>query len=152
MSKERKLAKQAGFTLPELVVVLAVLAILLSFAAPSLLQSWRCVVLDGAIQQVHRDLRWAQQIAVQEQKTVSLTFFQDQQPYRYVVRISGNPTYLRRRILPDRLTRMEAQTILVRADKSFQKNGHILLQKGEEQRYVYYYQTGRSRITRQAAT
>lgn len=143
--------EQAGFTLPELIVVLLLLALLWTMAMPSLQHSWQAVMLDGAAQQIHRDLRWAQQIAAREQKTVAITFFQDKQPYRYVVRIPGQFPYLRDRTLPTRLTKIEAQTILIRADKSFQKNGHILLEKGEEQRYVYYYQTGRSRVARRAA-
>ena len=143
--------EQAGFTLSELLVVLLLLALLWTMALPSLQHRWQAVLLDGAAQQIHRDLRWAQQIAVREQKTVAISFFQDRQPYRYVVRISGQLPYLRDRTLPNRLTKLEAQTILIRADKSFQKNGHILLQKGEEQRYVYYYQTGRSRVARHGA-
>ena len=146
-----KKGKPTGFTLPELLVVLLLLALLYLMALPTLQHSWQAVALDGAAQQIHRDLRWAQQIAVREQKTVAISFFQDRQPYRYVVRISGQLPYLRRRTLPNGLTKLEAQTILIRADKSFQKNGHILLQKGEEQRYVYYYQTGRSRVARHGA-
>lgn len=44
------------------------------------------------------------------------------------------------------MRRIEAQTILIRADKRFQKNGHILLVKGTEERYVYYYQTGEAAL------
>lgn len=58
----------------------------------------------------------------------------------------GSPKNQRRRELPDSLRRIEAQTILIRADKRFQKNGHILLVKGTEERYVYYYQTGEAAL------
>lgn len=140
--------KQRGFTLPEVLVVLALTAVLFTMVVPYFTQSWQQISLDFAIQQMHRDLRWAQRMAAREQQQVSITFFQDKSPYRYVVRFSGQTVYLRKRTLPKQLERMEAKTILIKADKSFQKNGHILFQKGEEQRYVYYYQTGRTRITK----
>lgn len=142
--------KQSGFTLPELLVVLVLMSILFMMVVPSFAQSWQQLSLDYSIQQLHRDLRWAQRIAAREQKQVSITFFQDQQPYRYVIRLSGQSNYLRKRILQNQLQCIEAQTILIKTDKSFQKNGHILFQKGEEQRYVYYYQTGRTRLTKTA--
>lgn len=140
--------KQGGFTLPELLVVLVLMSVLFMMVVPSFSQSWQQLSLDYSIQQLHRDLRWAQRIAAREQKQVSITFFQDQQPYRYVVRLSGQSSFLRKRILQNQLQRIETQTILIKTDKSFQKNGHILFQKGEEQRYVYYYQTGRTRLTK----
>ena len=142
---------EQGFTCVELLVVLLILSLLFCILLPSFGQSWQQISMDAAILQLHRDLRWAQQLAAREQKTVSVTFFQARQPYRYVVRVSGQSKNQRRRELPDSLRRIEAQTILIRADKRFQKNGHILLVKGTEERYVYYYQTGRSRITRQKA-
>jgi len=140
--------KPNGFTLPELLVVLLLLAVLFTMIAPSLGRSWQRVMMDVTIQQLHRDIRWAQRQAAREQCMASITFFRDKQPYRYVVRVSNKPNYLRRRELPDRLSKMEGQTILIQADKRFLRNGHVLLQKGEEKRYVYYYQTGRSRVTR----
>ena len=141
---------QKGFTLPEVLVTLLLLALLCAFTVPSLLQSWQQVTLDFAIQQLHRDLRWAQRIAWQEQKKVTVTFFRSKQPYYYVVRYAGQPQNLRRRVLPNKLKKIETQTIVIQTDRTFQKSGHILLQKGEEQRYVYFYQTGRTRLTKKA--
>ena len=66
------------------------------------------------------------------------------------MRYAGQPQNLRRRVLPDKLKKIETQTIVIQTDRTFQKNGHILLQKGEEQRYVYFYQTGRTRLTKKA--
>lgn len=86
-----KKGKPTGFTLPELLVVLLLLALLYLMALPTLQHSWQAVALDGAAQQIHRDLRWAQQIAVREQKTVAISFFSGQTiPIAMWVRISGN--------------------------------------------------------------
>lgn len=141
---------QRGFTLPEVLVTLLLLALLCACTVPSLLQSWQQVTLDVATQQLHRDLRWAQRLALQEQRKVTVTFFQSKQPYYYVVRCAGQSKNLRRRVLPDKLENIEAQTIIIQTDRTFQKNGHIMLQKGENQRYVYFYQTGRTRLTKKA--
>ncbi len=139
---------QKGFTLPEVVVTLLLLALLFALAVPSLQQCWQQVVMDVAIQQLHRDLRWAQQMAVREQKRVTVLFFLNEKPY-YVVRYAGVEN-LRRRELPDKLQKIEAETIVIAADRTLGKNGHILLQKGEIKRYVYYYRTGRTRVSKQA--
>ena len=141
---------QKGFTLPEVLVALLLVTLLCAFAVPSLLQSWQQVTLDAAVQQLHRDLRWAQRLAWQEQKRVTVTFFQSRQPYYYVVRYAGNAQNLHHRVLPAKLKKIEAQTIIIQTDRTFQKNGHILLQKGEEKRYVYFYQTGRTRLAKKA--
>ena len=143
-----KMKKRNGFTLPEIVVTLLLLALLFALAVPSLQQCWQQVVLDVAIQQLHRDLRWAQQMAVREQKRVTVLFFLNEKPY-YVVRYAGVEN-LRRRELPDRLQKIEAETIVIATDRTLGKNGHILLQKGEIKRYVYYYRTGRTRVSKQA--
>lgn len=143
-----KMKNRNGFTLPEIVVTLLLLALLFALAVPSLQQCWQQVVLDVAIQQLHRDLRWAQQMAVREQKRVTVLFFLNEKPY-YVVRYAGVEN-LRRRELPDKLQKIEAETIVIAADRTLGKNGHILLQKGEIKRYVYYYRTGRTRVSKQA--
>ena len=142
--------KQYGFTLPELLVVMIVICFLISMCIPSLQTGWRKVTMDTTVQQLHRDIRWAQRMAESEQKTVTITFFKDKQPYRYIVRMTGTGE-LRRRELP-RLDSMTSQTIQLNADHTIQKNGHILLQRGKERRYVYYYQTGRTRITNEPSS
>lgn len=143
-----KMKSRNGFTLPEVVVTLLLLALLFAFVMPSLQQCWQQVVLDVAIQQLHRDLRWAQQMAVREQKRVTVLFFLNEKPY-YVVRYAGVEN-LRRRELPDKLQKIEAEAIIIAPDRTLSKNGHILLQKGESKRYVYYYRTGRTRISKGA--
>lgn len=143
--------KIQGFTLMEMLVVLLLLSLLGGMMVPSLWDSWQQVKLDCAVQQLHRDLRWAQREAAREQHKVVVTFFRDREPYRYIVRFAGNPVNLRRRELPRGLDQLTTTTLTIDSEKRFQKNGHILLQKGAHKRYVYYYQTGRTRITRQEA-
>lgn len=140
-----------GFTLLETLVVLSLMGLLLGFAAPSLMDSWQQVKLDCAIQQLHRDLRWTQREAVKAQRRMTVTFYRDKQPYRYGIRYAGTVTNLRYRKLPAGLDQTTLQTIMVDTDKTFLKNGHILLRKGAHARYVYYYQTGRTRITKAPA-
>ncbi|MGM9526243.1 MAG: prepilin-type N-terminal cleavage/methylation domain-containing protein [Peptococcaceae bacterium] len=141
---------EKGFTLAEMLVVLVLLTILCTAVAPSLYRNWQQATMDFAIQQLHRDLRWAQWEAGSKQKKMTVTFYRDRQPYRYVIRYAGQPLNLRYRTLPGSLDKLEAQTIIIETDKRFQKNGHVLLQKGDCKRYVYYYQTGRSRVTKKA--
>ncbi len=140
--------RKQGFTLPEMIVVLLLITLLFSFAVPSLIDSWHQAQLDFAIQQLHRDIRWAQREAVRTQHRMVLIFYNDVEPYRYVVRYDGNPKNLRRRELPIGLSMPKMKRIFINVDKSFDKNTHILLQRGEHNRYVYLYQTGRTRITK----
>ncbi len=140
--------RKNGFTLPEMIVVLLLIGILCGFAVPSLVDSWYQAQLDSAIQQFHRDVRWAQREAIKAQRDIQIYFYLDKQPYRYAIRYNGDPTNLRRRDFPTGISDAEAKRIFINRDKSFQKNGHIMIQKGGHQRYVYYYQTGRTRITK----
>lgn len=147
---QRKNDTKNGFTLVEMLVVLVLLSLLCSLAIPSLVRNWRNVQMDYAIQQLHHDIRWAQRAAEKADQIVTINFYRYKQPYTYSVRYAGSPEHLRRRELPDRIDKITAETIIINRDKRIQKNGHILLQKGECKRYVYYYQTGRTRVSQKA--
>ena len=84
--------------------------------------------MDYAIQQLHRDIRWAQRAAEKADQLVTITFYRYKQPYTYSVRYAGSPEHLRRRELPNRIDKITAETIIINRDKRIQKNGHILLQ------------------------
>ena len=140
--------KQKGFTLVEMLVVLLLTGLLCSMAAPSLLDSWHQAQLDAAAQQIHRDIRWAQREAAREQRATIVTFYRDRQPYRYKIAYHKINQTLRYQTLPCYVDKLSAATLTIQPDKSINKNGHILLRKGEHERYVYYYQTGRTRITK----
>lgn len=151
MQTLEKLRQDSGFTLIEMITVILLLSCLFMFVMPTIQQCYYQIQLDAAIIQLHKDIRWAQKLADQNQCQFSVTFFQDKQPYRYVIRDLGSNVLLKKVAFPDHLTKIKANTIFIESDRTFQKRGHILIQKGEIQRYVYYYPTGRSRITTRAA-
>lgn len=147
MNGYKKIKQQTGFTLVELIAVLALIAILFAFAMPVIQQCFVQLQMDTVIVQLHRDIRWAQRLADQHQKTVNIHFLRTSPAYQYGILLSGESQYMKKVYLPEHLTRMTAQSIIIEPDRSFRKNGHVMLQKGEIRRYVYYYQTGRSRVT-----
>ena len=138
--------KQKGFTLVEMVVVLLLISILLGISVPSLMDGWHQVQVDFSVQQLHRDIRWAQREAVKNQCRMQITFYPKDR--KYVIRRPGNPVNLRKRELKIQLDSMDAGTIIIEKDKRIYKNGHVMLEKGGHERYVYFYQTGRTRITK----
>ena len=142
-----KSKQTAGFTLLEVIVSVVVMSLILTVVLPTIQQSYQQLRLDTAIVQLHKDIRWAQKLADREQEQISIMFFQDKQPYRYVIQRVSDRTRVKIVELPDGLTAIQATTIFINPDKTFMKNGHVLIRKGEIRRYVYYYQTGRSRVT-----
>ena len=142
-----KTNQKEGFTLLEVIVTVVVMSLLATLAMPTIQRSYNQIRLDTAIVQLHKDIRWAQKLADREQGQVSITFFQDKQPYRYVIQTVSDRTRVKTVELPNGLTAIQATTIFINPDKTFMKNGHVLIRKGEVRRYVYYYQTGRSRVT-----
>lgn len=143
--------QKKGFTMTEMLVVLLLISLLLGMAAPSLMDIWQQVQLDFAVQQLHRDIRWAQREAVKEQCRMAVMFYIDREPYRYSIRFAGQTVNQRYRKFPSGMEVVKSQTLRIECDKRFHRNGHILLRKGEHERYVYYYQTGRTRITKAPA-
>ncbi len=141
--------RQHGFTLAEMVVVLLLISILTGLSVPSLTDGWHQVQLDFAVQQLHRDIRWAQREAVKNQCRMQIIFYPSNR--KYVIRRAGNPVNLRKRELKTSLDIMTANSIIIEKDKRISKNGHVLLTKGGHERYVYVYQTGRTRITKAPA-
>ena len=142
-----KMKQKDGFTLLEVVVTVVVMSLLATLAMPTIQKSYNQFRLDTAIVQLHKDIRWAQKLADQAQGQVSITFFQDKQPYRYIIQTVSDRTRVKTVELPNGLTKFQASTIFINPDKTFTKNNHVLIQKGEVRRYVYYYQTGRSRVS-----
>lgn len=142
-----KLGQQRGVTLLESIVVLLLISLLITMIFPLIQQTYTQFELDVAIVRLHKDIRWAQRLAVREQKQVSILFFRDTKPISYVIKVQGSNVYYRRGSLPANLSGLTASTIFINPDRTFQKSSHIMIQKGEVRRYVYYYQTGRSRVT-----
>ena len=143
----QKMRQTAGFTLIEIIATVMILSLLATLAMPAIQQCYHRLQLDTAIVQLHKDIRWAQKMANKEQGRFTIMFFQDKQPYRYVIQRVSDRVYVKRVELPNGLSAFKASTIIIYPDKTFKNNGHVLIQKGEVSRYVYYYQTGRSRVT-----
>ncbi|MBP3625139.1 MAG: type II secretion system protein [Peptococcaceae bacterium] len=144
---EHKLKQHDGFTLIEVVVTVVIMSLLMTLAMPAIKQSYTQLQMDTAIIQLHKDIRCAQKLADSEQSKISIVFLQDNQPYRYIIKYASGGGYIKTVEFPDNLTGFRASTLFINPDKTFKSNGHVLIQKGEIRRYVYYYQTGRSRVT-----
>lgn len=75
-------AGRAGFTLLELVVALAILAIISSAAIPRFLRGLARQRMSAAARKVDADLRWARQRAVQSGAACTLSFSPAARSYR----------------------------------------------------------------------
>lgn len=71
---EVKLKKQKGFSFPELLVVLLVVAILLVLALPQIISSRRLFRFSGLQRQIATSLREARQEAMSQRKPVTLRY------------------------------------------------------------------------------
>ena len=77
--------KNAGFTITELMIVIAVVAILSAIAVPNIF-SWReRAKFHGAYENLRGDLRLAKARAIREYATVSVVFYADPQRYEIFV-------------------------------------------------------------------
>jgi len=74
INKEVKLSKQKGFSLPELVVVLLVVAIILVVALPQILSSRRLFKFSGLQRQVATSLRESRQEAMSQRKPITFRY------------------------------------------------------------------------------
>ncbi len=74
INKDSKLRKQKGFSLPELLVVLLVAAIILVLALPQIISSRRLFRFSGFQRQVATSLREARQEAMSQRKPVTFRY------------------------------------------------------------------------------
>ena len=72
--REFKLKKQRGFSIPELIVVLLVLAIIVVLALPQILSSRRLFRFSGLQRQVATSLREARQEAMSQRKPITFRY------------------------------------------------------------------------------
>jgi len=73
----------SGFTLVELMIVVAVLAILLGIAAPSFQSMLDKRRLTGAAEQLYADLQYARSEAIRQNKIVTVYFSETTSPWCY---------------------------------------------------------------------
>lgn len=74
VSRKLKLNKQRGFSLPELIVVLLVIAIILVLALPQIISSRRLFRFSGYQRQIATSLREARQEAMSQRKPVTFRY------------------------------------------------------------------------------
>ena len=74
LNRQLKLKKQNGFSLPELIVVLLVVAIILVLALPQVISSRRLFRFSGIQRQIATSLREARQEAMAQRKPVTFRF------------------------------------------------------------------------------
>lgn len=87
INKGNKFRKQKGFSLPELMVVLLVVAILLVLALPQIISSRRLFRFSGFQRQVATSLREARQEAMSQRKAVT---FRYDNTSKYVITYGGD--------------------------------------------------------------
>ena len=143
---------EGGFTLMELVVVMAIMLIVSAMVLPDFSRHLQEERFVSAVYQVHSDLRLAQEAAKREQYPVRVNFYT--QDGRIVYRIYTLTT--KRRLIKEgalpkgvQLSTRSASSVDFAQDGHALKNGHLLLYQGKMRRYIYFYQTGRVRISAQ---
>ena len=154
--RQQALAER-GFTLLELVVVLAILSIMLAITAPELSQALAKARLEGAAYQLHSDLRLAQQTAKREQCPVVLSLYPEgKSRSRYDIRLQPSESVEDIVVVKQGTLARGIQvdytgdtSVYFAADGHIMDNGHITLSQGQRRRYLYFYQTGRVRISAQ---
>jgi prepilin-type N-terminal cleavage/methylation domain-containing protein len=87
IKKDLKLRSQKGFSLPEVVVVLLVIAILLVLAMPQIISSRRLFRFSGFQRQIATSLREARQEAMSQRKPVT---FRYDNTSKYIISYGGD--------------------------------------------------------------
>ena len=87
IKKNLKLRRQKGFSLPEVVVVLLVIAILLVLAMPQIISSRRLFRFSGFQRQIATSLREARQEAMSQRKPVT---FRYDNTSKYIISYGGD--------------------------------------------------------------
>lgn len=98
--------RRRGFTMIELVIVIAITAILVALAAPSMREAFARRTLEGAATDLNADLQYARSQAVAEfaGSTVSLLSENGGTQYRVFKTVSGVDTTLKTVVLPTAVT------------------------------------------------
>ena len=87
INKDLKIQKQKGFSLPELIVVLFVIAILLVLALPQVISSRRLFRFSGFQRQITTSLREARQEPMSQRKPIT---FRYDNTSKYIVTFGGD--------------------------------------------------------------
>jgi len=82
-----------GFTLPEMMVAVAILGILAAIAAPSFTDMLERRRLVSATETIMSDLRWARSEAIKRNTNITVTFT-DGSPWAYEINTAADPVAL----------------------------------------------------------
>lgn len=106
---------QDGFTLLEMLIVIAIIAIVAACTAPKLGDTLARREIDGAARQLAADLRWMQQLTVNSRSEATPRMvFSSYEPYQYSVMVSSYSM---------KLVRLPSSVSVVNAVVSFNING-----------------------------
>ncbi|CVK17805.1 pilus assembly FimT family protein [Sporomusa sphaeroides] len=113
---------QSGFTFIEMLMVLAILALVTALAVPKLGDSTARREMDSASRQLAADLRWMQQLTINSGgEAIPRMVFASAEPYQYSVMVSGHSV---------KSVRLPASVFVVNAVVSFNVNGLPVLPHG----------------------
>ena len=113
---------QSGFTFIEMLVVLAILALVVALAVPKLGDSTARREIDSTARQLAADLRWMQQLTVNSgSEAIPRLVFASAEPYQYSVMVASHSV---------KSVRLPASVAVVNAVVSFNINGLPVLPHG----------------------
>lgn len=113
---------QSGFTCIEMLMVIAIVALVAALATPKLGDSVARRELDSAARQLAADLRWMQQLTVNSgSEAIPRMVFASAEPYQYSVMVSSHSV---------KFVRLPVSVSVVNAVVSFNVNGLPLLPHG----------------------
>ena len=144
-----KNTKKQGFTLPEIIIVLTILAIMTAIVTPQYTGRLQKERFDNALYQLQGDLRWAQSQAKSRGELVKVAFYPSAGRDSYRITALTTAQLLKSVMLPQGVTVNYYGTteIIFQSNGAILQNGHFTLSSNGRKRYDYFYQTGRIRLT-----
>lgn len=138
-----------AFTLVEMLVVLTLIGITAAIVFPIYSQKLNEERLNHCVYQVHSDLRLAQSEARKLASLVEVSFFKQNGKDYYYIRALTDSKNIKKCALPQSVAidYTGDTTVIFQGDGAILKNGHLSFSSNKKRRFIYFYQTGRVRIT-----
>ena len=143
-----------GSMLIEMVVVLAIIAILMTLIMPKFDVVFSKTQLESVTYQMHSQLRVVQKTAIKNQCPMKVSFYLSQENTIYYIKACDE--YGRWSVLETGELEQGVQLDFTQDSDVFfyddgdMRNGHLRQFNESEQRYIYFYNTGRMRISHEA--
>ena len=147
----RRLSKKSGFTILELIVVLAVSSILVSIAVLRLAPTLERSRVQRSAVMIATDLQWAQMIAARQRRPV--VFIVSEVLKGYIIRDAASATVFRESYMGDdtdmHLDELDATptTLEIFPNGVVRSTGNFMVRVNTSQRYVRISRAGQVRIT-----